>query len=78
MQFKITLFGITLLNVNKQIYNKFYIIMCIIAFIKLVKTRPGYSIGNNIGFIYKRRQIVQNIILCNRVNKFLCFTKELL
>ena len=77
MQFKITLFGITLLNVNKQIYNKFYIIMCIIAFIKLVKMRPGYSIGNNIGFIYKRRQIVQNIILCNRVNKFLCFTKAL-
>ena len=77
MQFEITLFGITLLNVNKQIYNKFYIIMCIIAFIKLVKTRSGYSIGNSIGFIYKRRQRVQNIILCNRVNKFLCFTKAL-
>ena len=78
MQFEITLFGITLLNVNKQIYNKFYIIMCIIAFIKLVKTRSGYSVGNSISFIYKRRQRLQNIILCNRVNKFLCFTKELL
>ena len=77
MQFEITLFGITLLNVNKQIYNKFYIIMCIIAFIKLVKTHPRYSIGNNLGFIYKRRQRLQNIILCNRVNKFLCFTKAL-
>jgi len=71
------LFGFTLLNVNKQIYNNFYIIMCIIAFIKLVKPLPGYSIGNNIGFIYKRRQRLQNIICCNRVNKFLYFTKAL-
>ena len=31
----------------------------------------------SIGFIYKRRQRLQNIICCNRVNKILYFTKAL-